>query len=113
MPLRNADKYRGWSTLRSQEEVDACENLNDVDVLDNLNGTRTSGPWYPPQLSDQNFEVREKTFRETKYFLQTKVCRVRVTVDLPTFCLVTIFSFESEELELELEQPKKSPSNKK
>ena len=49
----------------------------------------------------------EKTFRETEYFLQTKVCQVRDTVDLPTFCLVTIFSVESEELELELEQPKK------
>jgi len=50
----------------------------------------------------------EKTFREKKYFLQTKVCHVRVTVDLPTFCVVTIFSVESKELELELEQPKKN-----
>jgi len=49
----------------------------------------------------------EKTFREKKHFLQTKVCHVRVTVDLPTFCLVTIFSVESKKLELELEQPKK------
>ena len=49
----------------------------------------------------------EKTFREKKYFLQTKVCHVQVTVDLPTFCLVTIFSVESKELEVELEQPKK------
>jgi len=32
---------------------------------------------------------------------------VRVTVDLPTFCLVTIFNVGSQELELELEQPKK------
>ena len=55
----------------------------------------------------------EKTFRETKYFLQTKVCQVQVTVDLPTFCLVTIFSFESKELELELEQPKKIAIQKK
>jgi len=50
----------------------------------------------------------EKTCREQKYFLQAKVCHVRVTVDLPTFCLVTIFSVESKELELELEQPKKN-----
>jgi len=55
----------------------------------------------------------EKTFRETKYFSQTKVCQVRVTVDLPTFCLVTIFSVESKELELELEQPKKTAIQKK
>jgi len=46
--------------------------------------------------------------------LQTKVCQVRVTVDLPTFCLlVTIFSVESKELELELEQPKKIAIQKK
>jgi len=32
---------------------------------------------------------------------------VRVTVDLPNFFLVTIFSVESQELELELEHPKK------
>ena len=55
----------------------------------------------------------EKTFRPKKCFklrfvmFQTKVCHVRVTVDLPTFCLVTIFSVESKELELELGQPKK------
>jgi len=49
----------------------------------------------------------EKTFREKKYFLQTKVCHVRVTVDLPTVCVVTIFSVECKDLELELEQPKK------
>jgi len=55
----------------------------------------------------------EKTFRETKYFLQTKVCQLRVTVDLPTFCIVTIFSVESKELELELEQPKKNCHPKK
>jgi len=55
----------------------------------------------------------EKTFRETKYFLQAKVCQVRVTVDLPTFCLVTIFSVESKELELELEQPTKNRHPKK
>ena len=55
----------------------------------------------------------EKTFREKKYFLQTKVCHVRVTVILPTFCLVTIFSVESKELELELEQPKKKSPSKK
>jgi len=56
---------------------------------------------------DQNLEVRGEDFPRKKYFLQTKVCHVRVTVDLPTFCLVTIFSVESKELELELEQPKK------
>jgi len=64
----------------------------------------------------------EKTFQEKNYFLQTNVCHIRVTVDLPTFCLIkqsnththTIFSVESKELELELEQPKKkSPSKKK
>jgi len=55
----------------------------------------------------------EKTFREKKYFLQTKVCHVRVTVDLPTFCVDTIFSVECKDLELELEQPKKeSPCQK-
>jgi len=71
--------------------------------------TRTSGTRYPPQLSkDQNLEVRGEDFPRKKYFLQTKVCHVRVTVDLPTFCLVTIFSVESKELELELEQPKKN-----
>ena len=48
-----------------------------------------------------------------KYFLQTEVCHVRVTVDLPTFCLVTIFIVESKELELELEQPKKKSPSKK
>jgi len=36
-----------------------------------------------------------------------KVCHVRVTVDLPTVCVVTIFSVECKDLELELEQPKK------
>jgi len=50
----------------------------------------------------------DKTFRETEYFLQTKVCQVQVTVGLPTFCLITISSVESKELELELEQPKKN-----
>jgi hypothetical protein len=71
--------------------------------------TRTSGTRYPPQLSkDQNLEVRGEDFPRKKYFLQTKVCHVRVTVDLPTFCLVTVFSVESKELELELEQPKKN-----
>jgi len=34
----------------------------------------------------------EKTFREKKYFLPTKVCHVRVTVDLPTFGLLSLFS---------------------
>ena len=48
-----------------------------------------------------------------KYFLQTNVCRVRVTVDLPTLCPVTVFSVESKELELELEQPKKKSPSKK
>jgi len=28
--------------VNTEEEVDACENLNDVDVLDNLNGTWTT-----------------------------------------------------------------------
>jgi len=39
----------------------------------------------------------------------TSFTHVRVTVDLPTFCLVTIFSVESKELELE--QPKKTLSS--
>ena len=55
----------------------------------------------------------EKTFRETEYFLQTKVCQVQVTVGLPTFCLVTISSVESKDLELELEKPKKNRHPKK
>jgi len=50
----------------------------------------------------------EKTFQEKNYSLQTNVCHIRVTVDLPTFCLIkqsnththTIFSVESKELEL-------------
>jgi len=33
--------------------------------------------------------------------------RVTPAVDPPTFCLVTIFSVESKEMELELEQPRK------
>jgi len=77
--------------------------------------TRTSGPRYPPQLS--NFERSElggswRRLSEKKNIsCKLRVCHVRVTVDLPTFCLVTIFSVESKELELELEQPKKkSPS---
>jgi len=52
-------------------------------------------------------------YKAVEYFWQTKVCQVRVTVDLPTFCLVTIFSVESKELELELEQPKKNRHPKK
>ena len=73
--------------------------------------TRTSGPRYPPQLS--NFERSElggswRRLSEKKNIsCKLRVCHVRVTVDLPTFCLVTIFSVESKELELELGQPKK------
>jgi len=65
----------------------------------------------PPQLSDQNLEVRGEDF--PRYFLQTKVCQVQVTVGLPTFCLVTISSVKSKDLELELEQPKKIAIQKK
>ena len=75
--------------------------------------TRTSGPRYPPNCQIRTWRFVEKTFRETEYFLQTKVCQVQVTVDLPTFCLVTISSVESKDLELELEQPKKIAIQKK
>jgi len=69
---------------------------------------------YPPNCQKiRTWRFVEKTFREKKYFLQSKVCHVRVTVDLPIFCPVTIFSVESKELELELEQPKKKSPFKK
>ena len=56
----------------------------------------------------------QSTFRLFVWSLSSEVCHVQVTVDIPTFCLVTIFSVESKELVLELEQPKKkSPSKKK
>jgi len=59
-------------------------------------------------------EVRGEDFPRNKIFLANyKVCQVRATVDLPTFCLANIFSVESKELELELEQPKKNRHPKK
>ena len=45
----------------------------------------TSGsipPVPPPNCQIRTWRFVENTFRETKYFLQTKVCQVRVTVDL-------------------------------
>jgi len=60
-----------------------------------------------PPIVKRSEQVRGEDFPRKKHFLQTKVCHVRVTVDLPTFCPVTIFSVESKELELKLEQPKK------
>jgi len=83
-----------------------------IDVNSRGSWNENSGPgsWgrLVPCQKIRTWRFVEKTFRVKKYFLQTttKVCHVKVTVDLPTFCLVTIFSVESKELELEVEQPK-------
>jgi len=66
----------------------------------------------PCQRSELGGSWRRLSEKKSISCKKVLVCHVRVTVDLPTFCVVTIFSVESKELELELEQPKKSPSKK-
>jgi len=46
--------------------------------------------------------------RKNRFLANYEGLSVRVTVDLLTFCLVTIFNVESQETELELEQSKKN-----
>ena len=45
--------------------------------------------------------------RKNRFLVNYEGLSVRVTVDLLTFCLVTIFNVESQETELELEQCQK------
>jgi len=66
---------------------------------------RSSVP--PPIVKRSELGGSWRRLSEKKISCKPRVCHVRVTVDLPTFCLVTIFSVEGKELELELEQLKK------
>ena len=85
-------------------EEEKWTRINEVSSEEDFNKPRSSSV-----SKDQNLDVRGEDFPRKTVFLAKlsfKVCHVRVTVDLPTFCVVTIFSVESKELELELEQQK-------
>ena len=96
-------------TKASQSKSFRDENLRSS-VPPPIVRSELGGSWR--RLSEKQIQFSIKTLL-SKYFFQPNVCQVRVTVDLPTFCLVNIFSVESKELELELEQPKKNRHPKK